>query len=204
MDKCPITGAPCSNPKLIHVTDVGSGYTAENSYDLCQVCAMGKAQQPEPKATVHPLLKTLFDLLSLIIASKKQAQQTQQVQEQPQPQALESVVPTSQMKPSCPACGTTIQDIVTTQRLGCQICYEHYQTELLPVLIHAHKSAEHVGKRPKNKGPKLEELPVKEQIYVLEMQIKQLADQEQYEKAKELKDRLTALKATLQSERSEE
>lgn len=197
MDKCPITGAPCSNPKIIHVTDVGPGYSAENAYDLCQVCAMGKAQQqqpPEQKAPLHPFVKSLFDMLSLILTAKKQAQQVQ-------PPPPELVVPQQQplQKPPCPTCGTTIQDIVTTQRLGCPHCYEYYKIELLPVLIHAHKSAEHVGKQPKRKGPCFEDLPAEEQVRILEMQIKLAADQELYEKAKELKDKLTAIKASLES-----
>ena len=188
MDKCPITGAPCSNPKTIHVTDIGPNYSAENSFDLCQVCAMGKIQEPKPaEAQVHPIVKNLFNLLSIILTSK--VKQAQEQAKTPEPTPIQPL-----SKPPCPTCGTTIHDIATTQRLGCPNCYEYYKTELLPVLIHAHKSAEHVGKRPKHKGPIIENLPVEEQIKLFELQIKQAVDQEQYEKAKELKDKIASLK----------
>lgn len=201
MDTCPLTGVPCSNPKVIHVTDIGAGYVADKSYDLCQVCASGKIQQTPPseppKAQLHPVVKNLFDLLQIILTSKvKKSISTEQPPQQPpqqppppQPQQLANV------KPDCPVCGTTIQDILKTSKLGCPNCYEYYKTELLPLLIHAHKSSEHVGKRPKHKNIIVEDLPAEEQIKVLELQIKQAADQEKYEKAKELKDKLTILKS---------
>lgn len=185
MEKCPYTGDPCSNPKVIHITDVGSNYTAVDTYDLCQTCAMGKTQTEKQ---LHPIVKNLFDLLLLIITSKtKQAQEIAQEPVSP---------PAPQGKPPCPNCGTTIHDIITNERLGCPECYEYYKVELLPVLIHAHKSSEHVGKRPKHKNLVIDNLPAEEQICVLEMQMKLAVEQEQYEKAKEIKDKLAVLKST--------
>lgn len=192
MEKCPYTGAPCSNPKVIHVTEVGPDYTATGFYDLCQSCSMGKSQQAE--GHLHPIVKNLFDLLAIIINFKNQTQDTSQKI------SLEPTVPVQQ-KPPCPNCGTTVEDIAKSQRLGCPECYEYYKIELLPVLIHAHKSSEHVGKRPKHKESVMDSLPIPEQIYVLEMQMKLAVEQEQYEKAKEIKDKLTVLKSiNLQSE----
>lgn len=192
MDKCPYTGAPCSNPKVIHITEVGPDYTATEIYDLCQSCSMGKNQQTEEH--LYPIVKNLFDLLAIIINSKNQTQDTsQKISSEP--------IASVRQKPPCPNCGTTAEDVVRNQRLGCSECYEHYKIELLPILIHAHKSSEHVGKRPKYKEPVIDSLPIPEQIYVLEMQMKLAVEQEQYEKAKEIKDKLTALKSiNLQSE----
>lgn len=186
MERCPITGVPCSNPKIVHITDVGPGYTAENTYDLCQVCAMSKVQQ-KPKPEEKPIIKNLFDLLKLLITSKaQQVQQPVQPVEPPPPPPV----------PSCPGCGMTAQELVHAKKLGCPTCYDFYKRELLPVLIHAHKSTEHVGKKPKCNHS----LPVEEQIKTLELQMKQAVEQEQYEKAQELKNRLAELKLSHSSE----
>lgn len=204
MDKCPITGMPCDNPKVIHVTDIGPNYTAAKSYDLCQICGAAKLQQEQSQ--LPPVVSSLFGMLQAILAAKKQQLQGQG-QATPNPGAFvalpviqQPVAPPPQMKPPCPACGTTIHDIQQTNRLGCPQCYEWYKHELMPVLIHAHKATEHVGKQPKPKAAILEDMPLEEQIYVLEMQIKQAVEHEKYEKAGELKAKLDQLKATLPPE----
>lgn len=181
MDKCPVTGMLCSNPKVIHITDVGPNYEATQVVHLCQICGMNKVEQqqapPPPQPKLPTFVKGLFDLLTAAM-QQKMVQQQKHIQQEPPP------------KPPCPSCGTTLQDIAKTSRLGCQICYEHFRHELLPVFIHAHKATEHIGKKPK-RGP---ELPISEQISLLELQLKQAVEQEQYERANEIKKKLEELR----------
>jgi protein-arginine kinase activator protein McsA len=200
-NRCPVTGLPCPHPKVIHVTDCNSKYECTGVFHLCQICGnqlVNKAiqqaspkpappppQQPQGQSVLPPIVKGFLDLLALAMANKMQGMAALPVQQQYIPQ--QPVLP---KKPPCPECGTTLQDIATTSRLGCAHCYEHFREELLPVFIHAHKATEHVGKRPK-KGP---EVPLDEQVRLLELQLKQAIDQEQYERAKEIKDQLDKLK----------
>jgi len=189
MDVCPITGAPCSNPKIIHITDVGLGYTAEKAYDLCQVCTMGK-MQPKPQE-VSPIVKNIFELLKLLITTKIKSQ----VQEPP-PQSLPITTPPVAL-PSCPGCGMTPLEIIHAKRLGCSQCYDFFKNELMPVIVRIHKATEHTGKHPKHKNAIMDNMPIAEQVKLVELQMKQAVDQEQYEKANELKNKLALLKANL-------
>jgi protein arginine kinase activator len=92
-------------------------------------------------------------------------------------------------KPPCPSCGSSLYDIHKSQRLGCPECYKHYKNELLPVLVHAHKSCEHVGKSPKQ----CEITSNEENITTLNLKFKQALEQENYEKCAEIKKELENL-----------
>jgi protein-arginine kinase activator protein McsA len=119
----------------------------------------------EKKKPLPPLLTSLFELIKMATT----------------PQQL----PT---KPPCPGCGITVQYIIKNSRLGCGRCYEYFKNELLPVLIQSHKNIKHVGKKPEFSN-------LEERIINLELQLKQAIEQEQYEKAKEIKIKLDMLKS---------
>ena len=172
MHKCPLHGNPCDNPKIIHVTEVGANYMVEKTYDLCQICGNNKINEALiPKTKISSMVQDIIDLLSVTVASGK----------------IITEIPQLSVKSPCPFCETTIYDIIKSSRLGCAKCYEHYKEELIPVILKAHKSMDHKGKQPKYKTSLLS---LEEQIYVLKLKIKQAIEQEQYEKAKELKDQL--------------
>jgi hypothetical protein len=211
-NRCPVTGLPCPHPKVIHVTEVGANYEATGVFHLCQVCgnAMMEEDKPkpppppvQPQPALPPFVKGLFELLALVMHNKMKGFAAVPVQQQPpqMPQGLPQpqYIPTPIMKPPCPVCGTTLHDIAKTSRLGCGHCYEHYRTELLPVFINAHKAAEHVGKRPKQKHS-LEGIPLEEQIKLVELQLKQAVEFEQYERAQVLKQKLDELRKQINPE----
>jgi protein-arginine kinase activator protein McsA len=198
---------PCSHPKVIHVTDCNSNYEATGVFHLCQICGSGlieKAQkapqqQPPPQQSVlPPIIKGFLDLLAMAMANKMKGMAVVPVQQPPQPPPHAVTIqgqhyvpaPKLPVKQPCPNCGCTLHDIATTSRLGCPQCYEHFKEELMPVFVHAHKAIEHVGKKPK-RGPKLS---LEEEIKLLELQLTQAIEHEQYERAKEIKDKLDKLK----------
>lgn len=187
--RCPLTGAPCSNPKIIHITEV-HGYNAVEEQHLCQMCgkdvlaqAMPKPKKVQPKvqtiaeSELSPLMKGLFDLLSSVMKAKLQ-------------EFIANEPKQTHTRPPCPTCGMTLQDVINSSRLGCGDCYEHYKNELLPVLVHVHKATEHIGKKPSSKP---EEAPIEERLRILNMQLKQAIEQEHYERANEIKKQLDLL-----------
>ncbi len=137
---------------------------------LCDECG---SNYVKPKSSLPPVLLGLFELLKMATLGKL----SQMVSSKQKPIG----------KPPCPTCGMSIQDIIKTSRLGCGDCYNYYKQELIPVLMQAHKIIEHKGKRPKS-------VSREEEIRTLELQLKQAVDQEQYEKAQEIKKKLDGFK----------
>lgn len=183
MDKCPFTGKPCSNAKVIHITEVKDLKEVETIH-CCQACEQG-ALKPKAKETssIGKHAMTLFEILQALIHNKFSTSPSQIVFTNFNPQSLAIT------KPPCPECGASLRDIAAAQRMGCPGCYTHYSKELLPVLAHAHKSCEHVGKIPKNRP-----MSKQDQIKTMELKLKQAIEFEKYEQAREIKTALDALK----------
>lgn len=96
------------------------------------------------------------------------------------------------IKPGCPNCGITIEEIAMPPcKLGCPECYNHFKSDIMPVLMHSHECTKHIGKSPK---VKINENPTKEeQIKLLKLQLTRAVEHEQYERAQEIKKHLIAL-----------
>lgn len=186
MDKCPFSGDHCPHRKVIHITEI-KDYKAVGEAHCCHKCGedfMKPEESPPPgePTKIPTQAVTLFEILKNLIHNK--------FSQIPQEVVLTNYSPEAfQPKPPCPSCGASLQDIAKAQRLGCPGCYDHYNKELLPVLIHAHKCCEHVGKVPKNR-----KIPLGDPIKTLELRLKQAIEQERYERAREIKNEIDRLK----------
>ena len=72
-------------------------------------------------------------------------------------------------------------------RLGCPHDYVFFGTELEPLLINVHGESKHVGKHPK-RG--VHDTESQTELIRLRRQMKEVVEQEDYEKATELRDRI--------------
>src|SRR5216683_6734214 len=92
----------------------------------------------------------------------------------------------------CAACGGTLRDFREAGRLGCAQCYEAFATHLRDLLRRLHGSSQHVGERYALPGaagatdPRLQLLDLKEQL-------RRAVDNENFELAAELRDRIRVL-----------
>jgi len=92
----------------------------------------------------------------------------------------------------CPACGSTLRDFRDSGRLGCDQCYSSFDTHLRDLLRRLHGSSQHVGERygpPAGAGsadPRLQLLDLKEQL-------RRAVENENFELAAELRDRIRVL-----------
>lgn len=50
----------------------------------------------------------------------------------------------------CPQCGLCFDEISKSGKIGCAVCYETFDTELLEVIQKLHGRAEHIGKIPQS------------------------------------------------------
>ena len=97
---------------------------------------------------------------------------------------------------ACPACGGTMQDFRQTGRLGCARCYTAFEGQLRDLLRRLHGSSQHVGERyaaavaaaaaaaPSGPGRAIGEL---------REQLRRAIEEENFELAAELRDRLKVL-----------
>ncbi len=93
----------------------------------------------------------------------------------------------------CEKCGNTFNDIVNSGKLGCADCYETFYDKLLPSLQRIHGKTRHEGKNPTViKTDVVESVDV---ITNLTEQLKQAINEQDFEKAAQLRDKINELKA---------
>lgn len=90
-------------------------------------------------------------------------------------------------KRACPVCGITFYEFRNQGRLGCPHDYECFEAELEPLIMNIHGASKHVGKRPR-RGPGVP--GKKTELIRLRREMKQAIEQEDYERASELRDKI--------------
>ncbi len=200
--KCPLTGKFCNVPRTLHITDIKNGVVEETH--LCQICAVNVdtstgeiippkkqdisiASTPNPS---HPNLgNALGEFLDFLAASMQAKDKLLQNNRTP-----------------CPNCGITLQEIAETKRLGCPVCYDHFEKELHSVLRAVQGgSIQHVGKVPKKWAKenqerleqKEREADIHERIRLLKSKQANAIKLENYEAAGVLKTKIEELEKKL-------
>ena len=90
----------------------------------------------------------------------------------------------------CPECKMTFDEFKDTCRIGCSSCYDTFRRQFTPALKNIHGSTKHSGKIPKKAGA---ELSLQREIENLRLELKQAVENEEYEKAAELRDKIKGL-----------
>ena len=92
----------------------------------------------------------------------------------------------------CEKCGNTFNDIVNSGKIGCADCYTTFYDKLLPSLQRIHGKTRHEGKNPTI--IKAEVTNVENPIEDLEEQLRIAIDEQNFEKAAQLRDKINELK----------
>ncbi len=93
--------------------------------------------------------------------------------------------------PKCSMCGTSLSKIRKTGNVGCSKCYETFREQLMPLIQRIHGKTTHSGRVPASAE---EKLSVKNKIVELEKMLKKAIDEQEFEKAAELRDELKSLR----------
>ena len=160
-----------------------------------------KCQKCQKQATFHITDLTGDDLLALHLCPDcaKQYLKTDDGSEADTP-AMSGVFQ-QQLKPleqtaeelreldskECPICGISFYEFRQAGRLGCPHDYVFFGSELEPLLVNVHGDNHHVGKQPK-RG--VRDTESQTELIRLRRQMKEVVEQEDYEKASELRDRI--------------
>lgn len=103
----------------------------------------------------------------------------------------------------CDTCGSTLNDIKRSGKVGCADCYDTFYTELLPIIRNIHGNTEHLGKRPVIEYTVNEEEPKPDasvdsnesKVKSLRAELKQAIEKENFERAAQLRDEIKGLEA---------
>ncbi|MCK4563203.1 MAG: UvrB/UvrC motif-containing protein [Verrucomicrobia bacterium] len=102
---------------------------------------------------------------------------------------------------SCVRCGMTRAEFKKNARLGCPECYNAFMAEIATLTQAMHHSGQHVGKIPARQGT---EARINAQIAALQKDLETAIDEEQYEIAANIRDKINALKESVLNQQNEE
>jgi len=160
------------NEATTHIRRVING--AAQEYHLCAACAKEAgiaAQFAAPEFGFQ-----LSDLFSGFLGSSLRGQG----------QALPSPV-------RCELCGSSLDEIIRSSRVGCARCYETFAAQLQPTLQRIHGVLKHTGKTPVT-DPAIAQRKQKEhEITHLRGEIAAAVQAEDYEQAAHLRDKIRTL-----------
>lgn len=95
----------------------------------------------------------------------------------------------------CQKCGLTYEQFHQTGRLGCPECYSYLSQRLEPLIKRLQGTNQHRGKIPNRAGS---DLKVHREIEKLRGQLQQLVQNEEFEKAAQVRDRIRELESSLE------
>ena len=159
------------NEATTHIRRVVNG--AAEEFHLCAACAKeaGLAQLAAPEFGFH-----LSDLFSGFLGSSLRGQG----------QSLPSPV-------RCELCGSSLNEIIQSSRVGCARCYETFAEQLQPTLQRIHGALRHTGKAPETDPTVAERKQRQARIEQLRALIGEAVQSEDYEQAAKLRDEIRTL-----------
>lgn len=185
------------NEATIHIKEVRDGKVI--SHDLCASCAKLKESQGELGVLGFNLAEVLFNLGKLAppaaerqgknaAGSADRRRASEAAQEQKSDDEAEAL-------PPCPACGWTAERLCESTLLGCPECYHAFAPLIGRAVERFQRGEFHLGKRPgaaaAGKTARLAE------IAKLKRELARLVGREEYEAAAVCRDRINALRASL-------
>lgn len=155
---------------------------------VCEVCAQEKGYlgSAYESYSLHDLLTGLFNFDTSQLSSQP-VQQTQQTKET-----------------QCPKCNMTFAEFKQIGKMGCASCYETFSERMEPILRRVHSgNTKHSGKIPKRIGGSIQKRKLIEEY---RNQMKVLVEEEAFEKAAELRDKIKVMEkeSSVKKEGSEE
>lgn len=160
------------NVATTHYTKIINGKKSE--IHLCESCAKNLSEYNfESPFSVHQLLTGLLD--NITDGTKK----------------LDYI---NNLR--CKSCGMAYMTFKQSSKFGCDECYISFKKQLYPLFKRIHGSDAHTGKIPKNAGS---EFKFKREIEKLKAQLNITVENEEYEKAVILRDKIREIEKELNS-----
>lgn len=91
---------------------------------------------------------------------------------------------------TCPGCGMSYQEFREAGKLGCSQCYNAFRQQIDAILKNIHGSGEHLGKVPRSAS---QTVLNKRELGTLRTKLREAIENEEYEAAAELRDKIRGL-----------
>lgn len=104
-------------------------------------------------------------------------------------------------KKQCPECGLSFAQFSQVGRLGCSGCFEAFEDSLRPLLRRIHASSSHTGKIPVRTQRRVK---YKRELNQLKEELQQKIQNEGFEEAAVLRDKIKAMEKDLEKNRPED
>jgi len=163
----------CDKPATFHITELSGGTPQE--VHLCEGCAREylSSETPETPSDVSNLAGALAQQLAL----GETAEQLSRLEQK-----------------TCPICGITFLEFRKSGRLGCPNDYDFFWEQLEPLLVNIHGESRHAGKVPQRSGAAG---GLQTELIRLRREMKDAVQDEDYERASELRDEIRRLETDL-------
>ena len=160
----------------VHVTKIINGNKTE--LYLCDTCARegGEGAPFEGKFPLHQFFSGLMGFLP---------------SEDP-----ETAQPSVYSDLQCPQCGLTYTQFGQIGRFGCDLCYDAFSKNLVPLLRRLHGNQKHMGKIPARAGSSIK---AKKEVEHLREELQRRVTEEAFEEAAELRDKIRMLEGKISS-----
>ncbi len=165
----------CTKPATMHITEIREGQA--QSLHLCETCAQEY-------------------LNSVEVGGSSDEFQAETVKG-PSSAKVEEPEDSPDDAKTCPFCGITFKQFRSQGRLGCAHDYDAFHDELIPLLESVHSDTQHVGKCPPKTSSENRE---HYELFRLRNDLKAAVDNESYEEAARLRDRIKQLEGKGQGE----
>jgi len=150
-------------PATVHLTDILPGGEKRERH-LCEQCAAHEEVMPKATQAHVPL----DELLAGLVVGKAAIQQLAELK--------------------CPHCGLTFVEFRQNGLLGCPRDYDAFEKALVPLIERAHEgSSHHIGKVPRRLGTPR---PTENDLIRLKRRLAKAVEEEQYEEAARLRDKI--------------
>lgn len=155
-------------PAAIHLTQIVNNSVTK--LHLCDECAADKGVHTQSAVSKSPLSGLLASIGT----------------------GVAGAIPPGTHAGACPSCGATLNDFRETGRLGCPECYDTFKGHLRDLLRRLHGSSHHMGKSYAQPGQPPEDAATAT-LVELRDQLRLAVENEQFELAAELRDRIRVL-----------
>jgi protein arginine kinase activator len=165
----------CEKTATFHITELTGG--APQELHLCEDCAKEYLTQNESEG--GGATGVASGLIGQNLAVGKTAEELAKLDQR-----------------SCPVCGITFYEFRSQGRLGCPHDYICFEKELEPLITNIHGETTHVGKRPKRSPAGTDQ---QTDLIRLRRELKSAVDEENYERASELRDEIRRVDGSAKS-----
>lgn len=153
----------------------------------------------EAEATIHQIHVTNNEIehLQLCETCAREQSDGDQPAEAGVAEAFEGIDTEERESDTCPSCGTTLIEVRKRNKVGCAECYGTFREQFASLVHRIHGAEQHIGDTGAGESDDtkagLGKIPDSKKVKMLEKRLQKSVEEEDYERAAELRDKIENL-----------